>query len=55
MAPNVEVVHDEKLTLGEGPHWDHEAKVLYYVDIDDSIVFKYNPSTKKITRVFLGK
>lgn len=54
MAPNVEIIHDEKLTIGKAPHWDHEAQVLYYVDILESTVFKYHPSTKKVTRVVVG-
>lgn len=55
MAPKVEIIQEEKLRLGEGPHWDHEAQALYYVDILESTVFKYDPSTKKITRVIVDK
>lgn len=55
MAPTIEIIHAEKLSLGEGPHWDHEAQVLYYVDILESTVFKYDPSTKNITRVIVGE
>ncbi|XP_012255921.2 regucalcin-like [Athalia rosae] len=55
MAPNVEIVCDEKLDLGEGPHWDHKGGVLYYVDIFESSVFKYDPSTKKVNRVVVDK
>lgn len=54
MAHKVEIVHDEKLPLGEGPHWDEEAQVLYYVDIPESRVFKFDPSTKKFTHVVVG-
>ncbi|XP_046616189.1 regucalcin-like isoform X1 [Neodiprion virginianus] len=55
MAPKIEIIHDEQLVLGEGPHWDHAAQVLYYVDIPESMVFKYNPKTNKITRVIVDK
>lgn len=54
MAPNVVLVHDEKSVIGEGPHWDQEAQVLYYVDLLESAIIKYDPNSKKVTRVILG-
>ncbi|XP_069695228.1 regucalcin-like [Periplaneta americana] len=39
------------VTVGEGPHWDHESQALYYVDIPGSTVNKYVPATNKHTTV----
>lgn len=54
MAPVVEVV-TERVTLGEGPHWDVESQCLYYVDILGQAIHKYVPSTNKHTKVKIGK
>ncbi|XP_066581063.1 regucalcin-like isoform X2 [Prorops nasuta] len=37
----------EPLLLGEGPHWDASQQVLYFVDITNSTIHKYNPRTDK--------
>nr|CAD7455141.1 unnamed protein product [Timema tahoe] len=50
MGINIEPV-GATTTLGEGPHWDNQAKVLYYVDITNSTVNKYDPATKKLNTV----
>jgi sugar lactone lactonase YvrE len=42
------------VTLGEGPHWDHNVQALYYVDIKSSTVHKYIPATNKHTAVKIG-
>nr|XP_046478757.1 regucalcin-like [Neodiprion pinetum] len=55
MAPNIKIVHNEKLGLGEGPYWDHVAQVLYYVNVLESTIFKYEPSTEKFTQVIVDK
>ncbi|XP_046422410.1 regucalcin-like [Neodiprion fabricii] len=55
MAPNIKIVHNEKLVLGEGPYWDHVAQVLYYVNVLESTIFKYEPSTEKFTQVIVDK
>ncbi|PSN53201.1 Regucalcin [Blattella germanica] len=47
-APKVEAV-TKPLILGEGPHWDQDEKVLYFVDLPGSTVNKYDPVTKKHT------
>nr|WIF28780.1 luciferin-regenerating enzyme [Photinus signaticollis] len=50
MAPVVEIVAEiGKLKLGEGPHWDHETKTLYFVDSVENTFHKYVPSQKKHT------
>lgn len=33
--------------LGEGPYWDHEAGLLYWVDITGQAVHRYDPVQKK--------
>ncbi|XP_049805554.1 regucalcin-like [Schistocerca nitens] len=42
----------EKVTdpvrLGEGPHWDHDKKVLYFTDIEGCGVHKFDPATKSL-------
>lgn len=55
MAPTIEAIDDKQLIIGEGPHWDAEAQVLYYVDILDSTVYKYDARTKKVTHVLVDK
>lgn len=39
----------DPVRLGEGPHWDHEKKVLYFTDIEGCGVYKYDPATKGLT------
>ncbi len=42
---DIELVMDAKATLGEGPSWDHEKQVLYWVDILEKQIFIYNPES----------
>lgn len=52
-APKVEQI-SAPVIVGEGPHWDHSAQALYYVDIKSSAVHKYVPATNKHTTVKIG-
>jgi sugar lactone lactonase YvrE len=52
-VPKVEQISAPTI-LGEGPHWDHNAQALYYVDIQGCLVHKYVPATKKTTTVKIG-
>lgn len=54
MAPFIEVV-TERVTLGEGPHWDIATQSLFYVDIFGQNIHKYTPATNKHTKGFVGK
>jgi len=54
MASTVERIADS-VELGEGPHWDVETQSLYYVDIFGKHIYKYTPSTKKLTKANIGK
>ncbi|XP_013166226.1 PREDICTED: regucalcin-like isoform X2 [Papilio xuthus] len=47
MAPVTEAVLS--MSFGEGPHWDVEEQVLYYVNILDNSINKYNPATREKT------
>ncbi|XP_076237586.1 uncharacterized protein LOC143181185 [Calliopsis andreniformis] len=39
--------------LGEGPHWDPDSKKLYFVDIFDQKIYRYDPFTKSLTSTFV--
>ena len=41
----LELVIDAKATLGEGPCWDNDKQLLYWVDIMGGNVHIYNPKT----------
>ncbi|XP_068082338.1 uncharacterized protein [Anabrus simplex] len=45
-SPNIECI-SSRATCGEGPHWEHTEQVLYFVDIPNSEIRKYNPATKE--------
>jgi sugar lactone lactonase YvrE len=53
-VPKVEQISANAI-LGEGPHWDHNAQALYYVDIQGYSIHKYVPATNKHTTVKTGK
>lgn len=40
---------------GEGPHWDAETGVLFFVDISQELVNKYDPATNKVTHAQFGE
>jgi gluconolactonase len=52
MAPVIEVI-TERVTLGEGPHWDEATQTLYFVDIFGQAIHKYVPSTNTHTKVVI--
>lgn len=39
-------VSELKAKLGEGSIWDPNKQVLYWIDIEDGLLFEYNPLTK---------
>ncbi|MDF2959815.1 MAG: putative Membrane Associated Protein [Paenibacillus sp.] len=43
----LELIHDAKAALGEGPCWDHRSGTLYWVDIAGKRVHVFNPQTKE--------
>ncbi|CAD6207150.1 GSCOCG00010137001-RA-CDS [Cotesia congregata] len=40
--------------LAEGPHWDYERNLLYFVDIPEQRIYCYQPITGIITYTHLG-
>ncbi|KAJ8973403.1 hypothetical protein NQ317_006469 [Molorchus minor] len=52
MASNVEKIV-EGLTLGEGPHWDAETNSLYFVDLFDHFIHKYDPASRRHTKAYI--
>jgi sugar lactone lactonase YvrE len=42
----MECVLDVKAELGEGPIWDPDAACLYFVDIEQGLVHRYDPDTQ---------
>ncbi len=47
MQTKVDLVLNAQATLGEGPIWDDEAQLLYWVDIINGHLHAYNPATDK--------
>ena len=39
--------------LSEAPHWDHVSKKLYFVDIFDQKIYRYDPATKSHTSTYV--
>lgn len=50
-----ELVLDAKATLGEGAIWHQKEKILYWVDIEEGILHKYNPLSGKDIQFKLNK
>lgn len=51
---NIESV-TEPVEHGEGPFWDAEKKVLYFVDLLKGGINKYDPNTGDLQRLDLGQ
>ncbi|XP_017892939.1 regucalcin-like [Ceratina calcarata] len=41
-------------TLGEGPHWDHVSQKLYFVDIENEKILRYDPATGVVNFAIVG-
>ncbi|XP_017787454.1 PREDICTED: regucalcin-like isoform X2 [Habropoda laboriosa] len=39
--------------LAEGPHWDHIAQKLYFVDIFAQKIYRFDPATHALTSAFI--
>ncbi|HEX4898498.1 MAG TPA: SMP-30/gluconolactonase/LRE family protein, partial [Candidatus Limnocylindrales bacterium] len=44
-APRAELVLDARATLGEGPVWDPDRRLLWWVDILGGVVHGFDPAT----------
>jgi sugar lactone lactonase YvrE len=53
MDSNLEIVSDIKANLGEGPIWDPENRVLYWIDIIGKKIFSYDPASKLTDEITL--
>jgi sugar lactone lactonase YvrE len=52
---NLELVLDAKATLGEGPSWDADKGLLYWVDILESRIHAFDPKTGMDTAYEIGQ
>ena len=55
MNTTPELLVDQHALVGEGPLWDEDAQVLYWVDILNSHVFIYNPATGENETIDVGR
>lgn len=44
----------EPRTLSEGPHWDSDQQVLYYVDILGNTLHRHNPANNTKNSISFG-
>ena len=42
---HIEKLASENALVGEGPMWDSDKKVLYWIDIQGKKFWEYNPKT----------
>lgn len=47
MSMHAELVLDAKATLGEGPLWDSQKQVLYWIDIDGNCIHLFSPESSQ--------
>lgn len=55
MDTGVELLVDAHAQVGEGPLWDEEKQVLYWVDILSSLLFIYDPATGENEAIDVGQ
>ncbi len=55
MKREVELLVDAHALVGEGPIWDAEKGVLYWVDILSSMLYVYNPDTRENRAYAVGQ
>lgn len=63
VLPNYEILRErhniqqltEPVLHGEGPHWDSEKQLLYFVDISGQRIHQYNPYSRHLTYANIGK
>lgn len=51
----LELVVDAKAVLGEGPSWDMEKQVLYWVDIEQGDIHQYDPIRQHSQKMSCGQ
>ena len=50
-----EIVADTKCVTGEGPLWHHKEEKLYWLDIPNGSIFRYDPTAGSHERVYKGE
>lgn len=50
-----EVVSPFPSKLGEGPHWDPQLNILYYVDVEGGDVCCLDPDLKDFRKIHAGR
>ena len=55
MDTGVELLVDAHAQVGEGPLWDEERQVLYWVDILSSLLYIYDPATGENRALDVGQ
>ena len=55
MDSAVELLVDQHALVGEGPLWDEQEQVLYWVDILNSTLFIYDPATGENKEIDVGQ
>ena len=51
---NVDCVLDIKANLGESPIWSTKDQILYWVDINNHLICKFDPRKKKNSSINVG-
>ncbi len=54
ISGSVRLVADKKAKLGEGAIWDYKKGVLYWIDIEEEVLYDYDPETGKTANYQLG-
>lgn len=54
-APNVHLLVDAPLRLGEGPIWHEDEQRLYYTDIEGATLYRYDPASGTSAIAFEGE
>jgi sugar lactone lactonase YvrE len=55
MRNNLELVLDAKARLGEGPIWHAQKRLLYWVDIENSLLHVYDPESGNDRTINVGQ
>lgn len=48
------VVKNACWTVGEGPHWERDSQLLYFVDIYAKSVSRWNTTKQTMQKITLG-
>jgi D-xylono/L-arabinono-1,4-lactonase len=54
LSTHLEIVADFACSCGEGPLWHPDEKKLYWTDVDDGVMFSYDPAKDEADEVYKG-